>query len=110
MLVGAPLRWYDWPMTDPPDAGSGEVSAAGQGSFQDAMAKLAAALRETGGQYRIDLYMDPRYDETAVTMFGPTRLALVEGALTSAGVTPAVLVMGKAKRDKDPRLEIVRGK
>jgi len=98
------VRHVDWV------AGSGDISAAGQASFQEAMAKLAAALRETGGQYRIDLYMDPRYDETAVSMFGPTRLALVEGALTSAGVSPAVVVMGKAKRDKDPRLEIVKGK
>jgi hypothetical protein len=98
------VRHIDWV------AGSGDISAAGQASFQDAMARLAAALRETGGQYRIDLYMDPRYDETAVSMFGPTRLALVEGTLTSAGVSPAVVVMGKAKRDKDPRLEIVKGK
>ncbi len=98
------VRHIDWV------AGSGDVSAAGQASFQEAMAKLAAALRETGGQYRIDLYMDQRYDESAVTMFGPPRLALIEGALTTAGVSPAVVVMGKTKRDKDARIEIVRGK
>jgi len=98
------VRHIDWV------AGSGDLSEAGQAPFQEAIAKLAAALREAGGQYRIDLYMDQRYDETAVSMFGPPRLAVVEGAITSAGVAPAVVTMGKAKRDKNPRLELVKEK
>jgi hypothetical protein len=92
-------------------AGSGDVSEAGKPAFDEAMGRLAAALRTTtASQFRLDLYMDQRYDETAVSMFGPPRLAVVQGALTSAGVGSAVVLMGKAKRDKNPRLEIVKVK
>lgn len=99
------LRNIDWV------AGSTDVSEAGKQPFDDAMTKLAAALRQTGGgQYRIDLYMDQRYDETAVSMFGPARIAEVHAALSSAGVSPAILLIGKPKRDKNPRLELVKVK
>jgi hypothetical protein len=98
-------RYIDWV------AGSGDVSEAGKAPFQEAMTKLAASLRETGGgQYRIDLYMDQRYDETAVSMFGPSRMAEIQAALSSAGVSPAIVLMGKAKRDKHPRMELVKVK
>jgi hypothetical protein len=98
-------RHIDWV------AGSGDVSEAGKAPFQEAMTKLAASLRETGGgQYRIDLYMDQRYDETAVSMFGPPRMAEIQAALSSAGVSPAIVLMGKAKRDKNPRMELVKVK
>ena len=98
------VRNIDWV------AGSPDLSEAGTAPFQEAMGKLAASLRETGGQYRIDIYMDQRYDETAVTMFGPPRLAEAQAALSSSGVSPAILLMGKAKRDKNPRLELVKVK
>jgi hypothetical protein len=91
-------------------AGSAKVSQAGEPAFQEAMSHLGAALRQVGGQYRLDLYMDNRYADDAVGMFGPQRLALVETALAEAGAEPGTLTTGQAKKDKHPRLEIVKAK
>jgi hypothetical protein len=91
-------------------AGSASVSRAGEPAFQEAMSRLGTALHQVGGQYRLDLYMDNRYDDEALGMFGPQRLALVETALAAAGVEPGSLTTGQAKKDKHPRLEIVKAK
>lgn len=98
------VRNVDWV------AGSAELSAGGQPAFADAMNRLGTAMSQTQGSFRLDLYMDNRYDDGAVNTFGPQRLALVQKALTGAGVDAGRLKIGKAKRDKDTRLEVVRAK
>jgi hypothetical protein len=89
-------------------AGGTAVSPAGESSFQDAMTRLGGALRQVDGRFRLDLYMDARYDEAAAAMYGPSRLAVVQNALLAAGIDPARLAPGAVKRDKQPRLEVVK--
>lgn len=91
-------------------AGTGQVSPAGQAAFADAMAKLGSAMRAAGRQYRLDLYLDQRYDEVAVSTIGPQRLAVAQAALALGGIATDAVALGKTKRDKNPRLEVVRAK
>jgi hypothetical protein len=93
------LRQVDW------IAGGADVSEAARPSFQAALGKLGQAMRQTGGRYRIDLYMLQRYDETAARMYGPGRLATIQRLLGSDGFA---VEPGKVKRDKDARIEVVR--
>ena len=53
------LRQIDWV------AGSSEVSAAARPAFEETLGKLAQAMRQAGGRYRLDLYMNQRYDQAA---------------------------------------------
>ena len=91
-------------------AGGGDVSPAGADSFAEAMATLAAAIGKTGGSYRVDIYLDKRYDDVAVAPIGAARLKAVQAALEQAGLTSGVITPGTAKKDKKPRLEIVKAK
>ena len=93
------VRQVDW------IAGGSEVSAAARPAFQEAMSKLGQAMRQVAGRYRVDLYMMQRYDEAATKMYGPARLAAVQQLLSADGL---MVESGKIKRDKDPRIEIVR--
>lgn len=98
------VRQVDWV------AGSGAVSPAARAAFGEALGRLGEMMRTTGARYRLDLYMDRRYDEAAAARYGPDRLATAQRAL-SAGAGPDLVVEpGKVKRDKDPRIEIVRVK
>jgi len=97
------LRDIDWAV------GSTEVSPAAAAAFERATARLGQAMREAGGRFRVDLYMDQRYDEAAAGMYGPGRLARLQQMLAAGAGDPAsVIETGKVKRDKDPRVEIVR--
>ncbi|MFL5494913.1 MAG: hypothetical protein ACJ8DC_11070 [Gemmatimonadales bacterium] len=101
------LRNFDW------IAGAPGISPAGTPSFIQAMTQLAAAMSQGGGSYRLDLYLDNRYQDAIAKTLGPERLSTVEAALTGAlGATQAApaLEIGKSKRDKHPRLEIVKRK
>jgi hypothetical protein len=91
-------------------AGGGEVSEAGAAAFTDAIAKLAVAISKAGGHYRADIYLDKRYEDVAIATLGSARLKVVQAALEGAGVQPGVVTSGKAKKDKNPRLEIVKAK
>jgi hypothetical protein len=91
-------------------AGGGELSDEGKASFAGAMAKLAAAIQEAGGAYRVDIYLDKRYEDVAVQALGPARLKLVLASFEKAGLGSDVVTAGKVKKDKNPRLEIVKAK
>lgn len=99
------VRHIDW------IAGTPSLSAVGSAGFAEAMGTILAAMRQLGGSYRLDLYMDKRYDETAVAALGQQRLSTVQMALLNAGGASdptAMPQIGKIKRDGDPRLEIVK--
>ncbi len=98
------VRGIDWV------AGSAEVSPAGRQGFDEAMATLGAAIKQSGQHYRLDLYTDQRYDDAAVSSFGPARLQAVQSALAGAIGDPAAAQIGKVKRDKNTRLELVKVK
>lgn len=95
------VRDIDWTVV------GASLSASGKPAFEAAMAALAKGMQQAGGRFRLDLYMDERYDDVAVESYGPARLQLVESTLVAVG-PGLTLQVGKAKRDKDPRLEIVR--
>ena len=91
-------------------AGGATVSEAGSADFKAAMQKLAAALREVGGSYRVDIYLDKHYEDAAAAAIGSARLKTVVAAIDAAGADDGVLTPGRAKKDKRARLEIVRVK
>jgi hypothetical protein len=98
----AAVRDVDW-LT-----GGGNVAEAGEAGFAAAVAALAAALRETGGTWRADIYLDKRYGDEAATAIGNARLTTVLAAMEKAGLETGAVTAGKVKKDKRPRLEIVR--
>jgi hypothetical protein len=100
----AVVRDIDWL------AGGGTVSEAGSKDFSMAMATLATVLRQVGGTYRADIYLDKHYQDEAAAAIGSARMKTVVAAIQAAGVAGVVLTPGKAKKDKRPRLEIVRVK
>jgi hypothetical protein len=101
------IRNIDWV------AGTASLTAAGNEPFNQAMSQIAAALTQAGGKYRLDLYFDKRYDDVGVKTLGPQRFTLIQTALGKGGLgtTPGgVPKAGNTKKDKDPRLEIVKVK
>jgi hypothetical protein len=101
------LRNIDW------IAGAPGISPAGTPGFTQAMTQLAAAMGQAGGSYRLDLYLDDRYEDAIVKTLGPERLSTVEAALSDAlggAQSTAKIEIGKAKKDKHPRLEVVKRK
>jgi hypothetical protein len=98
------IRDIDW-LTSGADVASTSAEA-----FAEAVAKVSAAMREVGGTYRADIYLDKRYEDAAAAEIGSARLANVVAALEKAGLASGTITGGKAKKDKRPRLEIVRAK
>lgn len=101
------VRGIDW------IGGMPGVSPAGTPGFTQAMAQLGGVMAQVGGTYRLDLYLDNRYEDAAAKSLGAQRLATVEAALADGlggDHRTATLELGKTKRDKNPRLEVVRKK
>jgi hypothetical protein len=98
------IRNIDWV------PGRGAVSPAGADGFARAMAQVAAAMKQAGGSYRVDLYMDKQSGNVVVRTLGPQRLAAVQASLVEGGATPGAdgPQIGKSEKDGDPRLEVVR--
>ena len=98
------IRNIDW------IPGGGTVSPAGADGFARAMAQVAAAMKQAGGSYRLDLYMDKQSGDVVVRTLGPQRLAAVQASLVEGGATPGAdgPQIGKSKKDGDLRLEIVK--
>ena len=98
------IRDIDW-LTSGAD-----VASTGAETFARAVAKVSAAMREVGGTYRADIYLDKRYEDAAAAAIGSARLTNVVAALEKAGLASGTVTGGKAKKDKRPRLEFVRAK
>ncbi len=99
------VRGIDWV------AGSADVSAAGRVGFAAAMTTLGRAISASGQHYRLDLYLDQQDDDEAVRMLATSRLQTIQAALGDAiGDPAAVQAIGRIKRDRNPRLEVVKAK
>jgi hypothetical protein len=96
------IRDIDW------IAGGVKVSDAGTPAFEAAMTQIGKAMAQAGGSYQIDIYLDQRYGEAELKMLGPSRIAAVREALQRISGGGVPVKPGKAKKDKNPRLEIVR--
>jgi hypothetical protein len=90
--------------------GAAELEDGAGVAFSDAMAKLALALRQAGGVYRADLYLEASMNKATAEHIGRARLAVVRDALDHVGLPANVLTLGKVKVDKEARLELVRAK
>ncbi len=88
----------------------GDVSEAGKAAFAEAMARLAAVITKAGGTYRADIYLNKGYDDAAIAPLGSARLKAILASLEGASVASGVVTAGKAKKDKKPRLELVKAK
>ncbi|MBA3522128.1 MAG: hypothetical protein H0T90_06490 [Gemmatimonadales bacterium] len=91
--------------------GAGTVSPPGSPAFDRALAQVGAAMKQAGGSYRLDLYMEKQSADVVVRKLGPQRLSTAHAAVLKGA--PAKnpqpqLQIGQARKDKDPRLEIVR--
>ncbi len=91
-------------------SGSAEVSPAAQAGFEAALTTLAQGIKASGQRYRLDLYMDEHSDDAAVKGVGPLRLQSVQSTLAAAIGDPGAVQAGKTKRDKNPRLEVIKVK
>lgn len=87
------------------EPGAGTVASSGSAAFERAMNQVAAAIRQAGGSYRLDLYMDQQSAKAVVRTLGPLRLGTAQSALARRGVRPE---LGGIRQDGDPRLEIIR--
>ena len=91
-------------------SGAAELEEGAGGAFSDAMTRLALALRQAGGTYRADIYLEAPTDKAAAEHVGTARLAVVRDALDHAGLPTGLVAPGKVKVDKDARVELVRTK
>jgi hypothetical protein len=98
------VRGIDWV------GGSAEVSPTARPGFDQAMTTLGQAIKSSGQRYRLDLYMSTQNDDAAAQTLGPSRLQIVQSTLNAALGDPGALQLGKTKRDKNPRLELVKVK
>jgi hypothetical protein len=90
--------------------GAAELSDGAGGAFGEAMARMALAVRQAGGSYRVDIYLEPQVDKASAGRIGAARLATVQDALDHAGLPAGLVTPGKTKTDKNDRLEFVRAK
>ncbi len=93
------IRHIDWV------AYKAELSAGGADAFNEAMTVLGEALVKVGGAFRVDFYLDTRYDEESATLVARSRLQLMQMGL---GEAAAQVELGTVKRDKNPRIEVVK--
>jgi hypothetical protein len=98
------IRRIDWIRLSP------AVSPNGTAPLVTALEAAAHAMHQAGGTYRIDLYLDKHYSDAEVSMLGPQRLALIQSLTVERAAGGAPAAAGKIKKDKEPRVEIVRDK
>ena len=85
-----------------------ELEEGAGAPFSDAIAALALAIRQAGGSYRADFYVEPPADKATAQRVAAGRFAAVRDALSHAGLPDNVVVAGAVAVDQDPRLELVR--
>ena len=90
--------------------GAAELSDGAGAAFGEAMTRLALAVRQAGGTYRVDIYLESQVDKASAGRIGAARLTAVQDALDHAGLPSGLVVAGKSKVDKNDRLEFVRTK
>ena len=85
------------------------LSAASTQTFADIMTSIGAAIKQAGGSYHVDVYMDKHYADGEATSLGAQRVSVVLAMLQGAQVGDAVQA-GKTQKDKEQRIEIVKNK
>jgi len=97
------IRQVDWIQH------AGMPSDASADAFGDIIARIGAAMKESGAKYHVDMYVDKHYSDAEAPTLAAQRLAIVIATLQGATPTPAIQT-GKMEKDADPRIEIVKVK
>jgi hypothetical protein len=90
--------------------GSPGVSPSTTQGFVDLMTSVAAAMKEAGGVYRVDVYMDKKYTDPEIAALGAARAEMIVSALQDRGQVGQGVVAGKVGKEKEQRVEIVKVK
>jgi hypothetical protein len=90
--------------------GSPGVSPSTTQGFVDLMTSVGTAMREAGGVYRVDVYMDKKYNDQEIAALGAGRAGMIVSALQDVGQVGQGVVAGKVGKEKEQRVEIVKVK
>jgi hypothetical protein len=90
--------------------GSPTLSSSTTQGFIDLMTNAGQAMKEAGGVYRVDVYMDKKYSDQEIEALGAQRAAVVVAALQDRGQVGQGVVAGKVGKEKEQRVEIVKVK
>jgi hypothetical protein len=90
--------------------GSPGVSPSTTQGFVDLMTSVATAIKEAGGVYRVDVYMDKKYTDMEIAALGAGRAEMIVSALQDRGQVGQGVVAGKVGKEKEQRVEIVKVK
>jgi hypothetical protein len=98
------IRQLDW------IRGSPGVSPSTTQGFVDLMTTVATAMKEAGGVYRVDVYMDKKYSDQEIAALGAGRAEMIVSVLQDRGQVGQGVVAGKVGKEKEQRVEIVKQK
>jgi hypothetical protein len=90
--------------------GSPGVSPSSTQGFVDLMTTVALAMKESGGVYRVDVYMDKKYTDQEIAALGAGRAEMIVLVLQDRGQVGQGVVAGKVGKEKEQRVEIVKVK
>jgi hypothetical protein len=85
-------------------------SAPTMQSLTDVMSSIGIAIKQSGAKYRVDVYVGSDYSDVEAKQLAPSRITTVIGMINDGADVDDALVAGKAERDKEPRIEIVKVK
>ena len=98
------IRKVDWMQhTNVPSASATQM-------LSDVMKSIGRAIKESGAKYRVDMYVSKDYDDAEAKQLAASRITTVLGMLGDGAAVGDAVVAGKAERNKDPRIEIVKVK
>ncbi len=85
-------------------------SASSQQTLTDVMTSIGAAIKQSGAKYRVDVYVGKDYQDTEAKPLAASRITTVIGLMNDGAQVGDAVQPGKAERDKEPRIEIVKVK
>ena len=96
------IKHIDWM------GGTPAVSAPSMSGLVDLLHTVGDAVKATGANYRIDIYMDKQYSDADIATLAPARQGAIISFLQERVQAPGVTIAGNVKKDKEQRVEIVK--
>lgn len=84
------------------------LSASTTQTFTDVMSSVGNAIKANGQRYRVDVYVDKSYTDEEATSVGGQRIAMVMAMLNDRAQVGGSMQSGATKKDKEPRIELVK--
>jgi hypothetical protein len=85
-------------------------SASTTQMLTDVMNSIGTAIKKNGLKYRVDVYVGKNYSDDEAKTLAAQRITTVVGMINDGAALGDAVVAGKAERDKEPRIEIVKVK